>query len=168
MIKKYTAPFHLIQSVPSHLRVTMKGAPPNPMGTEYAAGISIHAPAKGATQCGRVYYLYCSISIHAPAKGATGLLLLLDYFVSFQSTLPRRERLGWVNCILTRQQFQSTLPRRERLALGKICDDHKGFQSTLPRRERLPAYRFPLAPHIISIHAPARGATLVVISLSLP
>lgn len=49
MIKKYTAPFHLIQSVPSHLRVTMKGAPPNPMGTEYAAGISIHAPAKGAT-----------------------------------------------------------------------------------------------------------------------
>ena len=71
MIKKYTAPFHLIQSVPSHLRVTMKGAPPNPMGTEYAAGISIHAPAKGATSLGLKISVPILISIHAPAKGAT-------------------------------------------------------------------------------------------------
>ena len=34
--------------------------------------ISIHAPAKGATKVSRANLLYINISIHAPAKGATG------------------------------------------------------------------------------------------------
>ena len=33
--------------------------------------ISIHAPARGATQCDAIYVLLNYISIHAPARGAT-------------------------------------------------------------------------------------------------
>ena len=36
----------------------------------------------------------CGISIHAPAKGATLTTDLLSGWMIFQSTLPRRERLG--------------------------------------------------------------------------
>ena len=99
--------------------------------------ISIHAPAKGATEMhlragGRV-----SISIHAPAKGAT-----------------RR-----VSCSTRYRRFQSTLPRRERLVFLRHIQDTCSFQSTLPRRERqLPPTRA-TAGSRISIHAPAKGAT---------
>ena len=81
------------------------------------------------------------------------------------------------------QQFQSTLPRRERRVRSAVVDGIIRFQSTLPRRERRPANgRFRCAPpHFnprsregsdstlcggnlflicISIHAPAKGATL--------
>ena len=55
--------------------------------------ISIHAPAKGATNLPARLCAVKEISIHAPAKGATGAdVLSLPLFV-FQSTLPRRERL---------------------------------------------------------------------------
>ena len=101
-----------------------------------ALPISIHAPAKGATQ--KVWYplrkkLYFNprsregsdidgesvpvitgISIHAPAKGATGKLHPLWHRRKFQSTLPRRERLNQHHWLLADLAFQSTLPRRER------------------------------------------------------
>ncbi len=77
--------------------------------------------------------------------------------------------------------FQSTLPRRERLKIGEQCEIIKIFQSTLPRRERhwfgfsdirlrnfnprsregsdsIIAYNDKVV--LISIHAPAKGATL--------
>ena len=54
--------------------------------------ISIHAPAKGATDlCGRRHGGVL-ISIHAPAKGATTFSTWVDEALEFQSTLPRRER----------------------------------------------------------------------------
>ena len=58
--------------------------------------------------------------------------------------------------------FQSTLPRRERLRT-----EHYGiflliFQSTLPRRERRKKYISLLQQYVISIHAPAKGATSTV------
>ena len=77
--------------------------------------ISIHAPAKGATEMFLQCYDFDGISIHAPAKGATGIEVRTMNFTVFQSTLPRRERLKEpfeYGCIV---QFQSTLPRRERL-----------------------------------------------------
>ena len=97
-----------------------------------------------------------AISIHAPAKGAT---------MRFTRNHPAH------------QSFQSTLPRRERPA---VCSRHPGgvkFQSTLLRRERRdylvfledfnPRSREGSDAHgcdaccavIISIHAPAKGAT---------
>ena len=56
--------------------------------------------------------------------------------------------------------FQSTLPRRERRYVFFIVRHPYKFQSTLPRRERL-AFSLSTAstPHV-SIHAPAKGATL--------
>ena len=76
------------------------------------------------------------ISIHAPARGATeedayGLIPFI-----FQSTLPRGERLyrglGGFTC----QKFQSTLPRGERPNFSLILRSSRQFQSTLPRGER--------------------------------
>ena len=81
--------------------------------------------------------LICGVSIHAPAKGATPLSVYFDAvsFV-FQSTLPRRERPSsgiWSRSFLL---FQSTLPRRERQDQALIVFNEIVFQSTLPRRER--------------------------------
>ena len=55
--------------------------------------VSIHAPAKGATQRHLMPHHRQSVSIHAPAKGATNLIIAYAIFQAFQSTLPRRERL---------------------------------------------------------------------------
>ena len=55
-------------------------------------GISIHAPARGATQFSHLFCRALQISIHAPARGAT---IGKDQNLSekkFQSTLPRGER----------------------------------------------------------------------------
>ena len=100
------------------------------------------------------------ISIHAPAKGATGHRCGAEIHQEFQSTLPRRERRALRKRGVNPFRFQSTLPRRERHTglLQKILD--LLFQSTLPRRER-PCRCFDLQPcHTISIHAPAKGATI--------
>ena len=56
--------------------------------------------------------------------------------------------------------FQSTLPRRERLKQYKKIATYMKFQSTLPRRERRRPSSGRPPPRRISIHAPAKGATL--------
>ena len=78
----------------------------------------------------------------------------------FQSTLPRRERQAPPAAFtLDSMPFQSTLPRRERPTVTVPGPSCSGFQSTLPRRER-PHFFFLLKIHcLISIHAPAKGAT---------
>ena len=77
--------------------------------------ISIHAPAKGATEPGKPYAHPTKISIHAPAKGATLMrILTITRSILFQSTLPRRERPDGYNLYNFPFLFQSTLPRRER------------------------------------------------------
>ncbi len=80
--------------------------------------ISIHAPAKGATDlCGRRHGGVL-ISIHAPAKGATTFSTWVDEALEFQSTLPRRERPhAFPILLLLFPLFQSTFPRRERPVL---------------------------------------------------
>ena len=55
--------------------------------------------------------------------------------------------------------FQSTLPRGERRNHSKSRVSHIQFQSTLPRGERLSAPNTVESTTLISIHAPARGAT---------
>ena len=120
--------------------------------------ISIHAPAKGATEITdeeishmdnfnprsregsdvtKACFEPClKISIHAPAKGATR---------------SRRKR----GCS---GRFQSTLPRRERLLQASII---KRFDNFNPRsREGSDTALKPKTlGGIISIHAPAKGAT---------
>ena len=123
------------------------------------------------------------ISIHAPAKGATPRPLKLSSILLFQSTLPRRERRLVIEKSSATFTFQSTLPRRERQDFGERWHPVAKFQSTLPRRERQskfvqsPLYfKFQstlprrerrerisdsLVCKFISIHAPAKGATLL-------
>ena len=54
--------------------------------------ISIHAPARGATIYQIVQSISNPISIHAPARGATSMLPTIISTGIFQSTLPRGER----------------------------------------------------------------------------
>ena len=54
--------------------------------------VSIHAPAKGATDDVCFCCQIICVSIHAPAKGATMTSSPGFVIVAFQSTLPRRER----------------------------------------------------------------------------
>ena len=57
--------------------------------------ISIHAPARGATEHLFGNKSAIAISIHAPARGATRSSILHCRGVKFQSTLPRGERRIW-------------------------------------------------------------------------
>ena len=145
--------------------------------------ISIHAPARGATVSeltalnkndvfqstlprgerpdNRLIPLRLpEISIHAPARGATYDTTVAGFKCVFQSTLPRGERRPSTPSLIIREIFQSTLPRGERPAACISISSAAIFQSTLPRGERPcsgPEYR---NSDKISIHAPARGATL--------
>ena len=123
-----------------------------------------------------------AISIHAPAKGATIQRQNVLRTVQFQSTLPRRERRYLVRSVPPSPAFQSTLPRRERRSGTTVPANGNLFQSTLPRRERQGSstcfwrytdfnprsregsdgrsIRFKGTVRI-SIHAPAKGATLM-------
>ena len=90
--------------------------------------ISIHAPARGATQAPvpdqsspqfqstlprgerhsvtPITYIFCMISIHAPARGATvERLRIICISESFQSTLPRGERLGSIDIFIACANF---------------------------------------------------------------
>ncbi len=101
------------------------------------------------------------ISIHAPARGATHHVVGGVGTLQFQSTLPRGERRMEAHLRDKKTPFQSTLPRGERrprwFPRQAAAPE---FQSTLPRGERQPAQRIPRGSERISIHAPARGATL--------
>ena len=102
--------------------------------------ISIHAPARGATCFSAFGILHRVISIHAPARGATKAT------ANYKNT----------------SKFQSTLPRGERLAIAFSYSLAIEFQSTLPRGERPQNQREIVDGSYISIHAPARGATIFV------
>ncbi len=101
--------------------------------------ISIHAPAKGATVSPSCCQLFSCISIHAPAKGATSELINSDLVPSYFN--PRtREGCDFFVCYFV--VFVSL------------------FQSTHPRRVRRGGVLVWEMPSCISIHAPAKGATL--------
>ena len=158
-----------------------KGATKNPRSCQRSNLISIHAPAKGATtdpsglrivckfqstlprrerhtmnnfiqtlqnfnprsregsdedMSGKKPMTYC-ISIHAPAKGATVLEVVFLTSAPFQSTLPRRERRESIASYCLHSGYFN--PRsREGSDIDKVHRQHY---------------------HVISIHAPAKGAT---------
>ena len=103
------------------------------------AEISIHAPARGATMQAQKRAILQRISIHAPARGATRSLFRIAKAGSYFN--PRSREGSDVN----------PLPRR-----GASIR----FQSTLPRGERRSPGHSGICSQSISIHAPARGATI--------
>ena len=128
--------------------------------------VSIHAPTRGATLAARAYNHRRYVSIHAPTRGATSYpcpILLQD------------------NCFNPRSHAGSDLfpagglfhlsrfnPRSHAGSDAHSTTDVFGsglFQSTLPRGERRQRMsRFP--DHIVSIHAPTRGATSAIFNFS--
>ncbi len=122
--------------------------------------VSIHAPAWGATVSQRPYRRVDPVSIHAPAWGATHI---------GGATVPTLEvsihAPAWgatVAEMLTRHEsllFQSTRPRGARRARHPGKGRGAGFQSTLPRGARPPRRRASTPGRLVSIHAPAWGAT---------
>ena len=133
---------------------------PCDLGMDGCAGVSIHAPAWGATSEMRRFALFTPVSIHAPAWGATDT-----------GALSRRTGRGFnprtrVGCDYQSYRFPS---------------DPSEFQSTHPRGVRQYPIRYPqvvvcfnprtrvgcdgagLRPAfrrlLVSIHAPAWGAT---------
>ena len=103
-----------------------------------SASISIHAPARGATEIAAMIVSRHFISIHVPARGATMHHLFLKLFETFQSTLPRGERQNVIRKFEKATKFQSTLPRGERPSRFMSIHQATKFQSTLPRGERQP------------------------------
>ena len=91
---------------------------------------------EGSDELPELLHFAVFISIHAPAKGATQFRDLLLLIHLFQSTLPRRERLLSCVYISARKNFN---PRSregsDQHGRPERCNQH-GFQSTLPRRER--------------------------------
>ena len=99
--------------------------------------VSIHAPARGATFDHERDGSICAVSIHAPARGATRLALI-QYAADRFNPRPR-EGGDDIPCAFARFDplFQSTPPRG-------------GRPSPLSIQPWM----------VVSIHAPARGATL--------
>ena len=107
----------------------------------------------------------------------------LGLVVSFQSTRPRGARRGASQDVSGTMRFQSTRPRGARLVLVGVHVEHLRFQSTRPRGARpetgsMSAVKSGFNPRAragrdvddvhrrlklrqVSIHAPARGATLL-------
>ena len=103
--------------------------------------ISIHAPAKGATSMDDRLIRIETISIHAPAKGAT----------------PTQSSISAGHLHFNPRSREGSDSHAE----FDICRA-PAFQSTLPRRERLIFFAGCDILSLISIHAPAKGATLYV------
>ena len=145
--------------------------------------ISIHAPAKGATQ---MHFPFPPDTVHFNPRSREGsdneILQRRTYRDKFQSTLPRRERQIFTvlvkrckpNFNPRSREGSDELPGKMRIgslrisihapAKGATDSAHNlrfihVFQSTLPRRERLfESYGICFRVDI-SIHAPAKGAT---------
>ena len=122
--------------------------------------ISIHAPARGATFEIAVVCLRVFISIHAPARGATAGRAVLPTISSFQSTRSRGARLWDPKAGDWSSLFQSTRPRGARLYLRLSKEDGDKISIHAPARGATVVFcATTRLDTCISIHAPARGAT---------
>ncbi len=144
--------------------------------------VSIHAPAGGATVSGmpfwtpangfnprtrggcdriRVTSSWTSLRFQSTHPRGVRLLQLLatKHLGQFQSTHPRGVRLIWFLLILFSSRFQSTHPRGVRLHDSTRLFRYMWFQSTHPRGVRPVSVCVAWPPAIVSIHAPAGGAT---------
>ena len=125
--------------------------------------ISIHAPARGATDHARLAILIVYISIHAPAKGATVIVVLFVYVCNISIHAPARgatlsfARLTPINSNFNPRSREGSDPFNNlRFSTTDISIHAPARGATFTR------YIYPLKS-CISIHAPARGATVIVV-----
>ncbi len=150
--------------------------------TGYEEGVSIHAPAWGATFTANKNIPLVSVSIHAPAWGATFRLVRIgcesssfnprsrmgsddveDLFSPSNSRFNPRSRMGSDFRVLVESVeslvFQSTLPHGERRRFPWLIPTLRlGFNPRSRMGSDRQARIFAQKP-FVSIHAPAWGAT---------
>ena len=152
-----------------------------------ASSVSIHAPAWGATmgerrksQCiicfnprarvgrdvllSRKDFAFAFVSIHAPAWGATGAASSRSNTRStFQSTRPRGARhCPYMGQYYLRSRFKPRAPVGRAFLSKMSVELSLSFQSTRPRGARPKMEINSILTDIVSIHAPAWGATAKV------
>ena len=156
-------------------------------GREHKSSIfvSIHAPARGATHKRQRCPASHDVSIHAPARGATVFTssssrsrlcfnsraregrdrdkVRLHRVRQFQFTRPRGARPLHKSFYRARLGFQFTRPRGARLSTcPSPAKDCGGFNSRAREGRDVAAGAPPVVVSWVSIHAPARGATLIL------
>ena len=97
--------------------------------------VSIHAPARGATQAPINRHFLQDVSIHAPARGATHVVLRKARRIWFQFTRPRGARHCGLQSILGCNGFNSRA-REGRDTVWKPLIHALQFQFTRPRGAR--------------------------------
>ena len=109
-----------------------------------------------------------AISIHAPARGATSIIrILFGEIILFQSTPPRGGRRSALRrCTISSTDFNPRPREGGDVQLIEAADALLIFQSTPPRGGRLANVSKHRPVIVISIHAPARGATPKMVRLS--
>jgi len=121
--------------------------------------VSIHAPARGATMA---FWRDASddiVSIHAPARGATGQSAGGGACGSFQSTRPHEARRPQSAALRAGQgRFNPRArTRRDSLAIRKTSSAMVSIHA--PARGATKSVKSDAQRAYVSIHAPARGAT---------
>ena len=120
--------------------------------------ISIHAPARGATQDEAKLADIDGISIHAPARGATRTAYGEAHERDFNPRSREGSDLPSHPVLVISIGFQSTLPRGERPYHRRLTTDSSNFNPRSREGSDVTS-PLPLLQLGISIHAPARGAT---------
>ena len=122
--------------------------------------VSIHAPARGATLKDSSWSIPNSVSIHAPARGAT--YRLFKTFTSkykFQFTHPRGVRLYLPRSYGNRCSFNSRTRAGCDVLKALVNDLYSPVSIHAPARGATLSIFANCKDTIVSIHAPARGAT---------
>ena len=123
------------------------------------SGVSIHAPARGATRLRLARRRGCSVSIHAPARGATRGPCHCDVSPVFQSTLPHGERPPCRRMCRALRRFNPRSRTGSDVRVNPLRHRHPSFNPrsrTGSDGRHWSAYQ---RRGLVSIHAPARGAT---------
>ena len=123
--------------------------------------VSIHAPARGATQASGEVVAIVEFQSTRPRGARPAVPIHRRGVVMFQSTRPRGARpVSTALTVVNAMMFQSTRPRGARRNLGSLVGDALlcfNPRARAGRDEILDSYD---VEHChVSIHAPARGAT---------
>ena len=141
-----------------------RGATSERLGTLKRNCVSIHAPARGATITQGDITRREEVSIHAPARGATYKPQVRMRLTRRFNSRAREGRDTSAPIGLSGSWFQFTRPRGARLAAAPSTAPADRFQFTRPRGARPRQEELPVAVRLVSIHAPARGATAHIVS----
>ena len=127
---------------------------------EARRGVSIHAPARGATP---MTYLPSGSIVSFNPRARTGRDLATATSMARVCRFNPRARTGRDRLILSTSVvaslFQSTRPHGARLAQSVATPAESRFQSTRPHGARPVRIDVAVGLLVVSIHAPARGAT---------